>query len=580
MSSRNLAIDKLSDLGRFRNIGIGIPSAAISLLLIFIWFIETHYGLDSNSRNLLHILTLAFVLAGAYFFSSFIFRMVKRYQEALLKSRDEQAAAEGALRGLFNGVPLGLFRSTPDGRILDANPALVQILGYPDRQALLRVSAPSLYVDLAHRRNWQEIVERDGVVRDFELPLRRYDGTVILVRLSVRLELDPDGRKSHYEGVVEDITDRKRVEDTLRKLSRALEETADAVYITDRNGVIEYVNPAFEKLTGYTLAEARGQTPRILKSGAHKQGYYEALWEWILSGRIFRGDIRNKRKDGSLYYYDLTITPVRDGAGPITHFVATGRDATERVRSREQEQQHEEALRALAARLQSVREEERSRIAREIHDELGQQLTALKIDLAWLTGRLPEKQTDLRARTAMMLGLLDTTIQSVRRIATELRPGVLDDLGLVAAIEWQAQEFEGRTGIPCRLTSSVTDRRLSPKLSTAMFRICQEALTNVARHAQATEVRIRLAEEGGNLTLTVQDNGRGITNLEISDRRSLGILGMQERAHELGGGVGVGGALGHGTSIRAEVPLNPADGANAPAGSRSEMRISNPGTSS
>ena len=219
-----------------------------------------------------------------------------------------------------------------------------------------------------------------------------------------------------------------------------------------------------------------------------------------------------------------------------------------------------EQLRALAAHLQSVREEERTRIAREIHDELGQILTGLKIDLSWLdaelaagdltTPRLP------REKVKSMSNLIDTTIQVVRKIATELRPGILDDLGLAAALEWQAQEFQTRTGIRCEFTSTLEEIDLDAGRSTAVFRIFQETLTNVARHAHATGVRISVKEQGSQLLLEVRDDGRGITDHELANPRSLGLLGMRERALLFGGEVKIGGVLGNGTTVTVSVPLS------------------------
>jgi signal transduction histidine kinase len=198
-------------------------------------------------------------------------------------------------------------------------------------------------------------------------------------------------------------------------------------------------------------------------------------------------------------------------------------------------------LRALAARLQSIREEERKRVAREIHDELGQALTAIKIDLSSLVYELPADQKQQSSRTASVLELVDGMIQSVRRISTQLRPGILDDLGLVAAVEWAVEEFEARTGTRCRLDLPRGDIGTDPERATALFRILQETLTNVARHAGATQLEVRLAREHGNLLLEVRDNGKGISEEQISGGRSLGILGMWERASLLGGEIAIRG---------------------------------------
>jgi signal transduction histidine kinase len=213
-----------------------------------------------------------------------------------------------------------------------------------------------------------------------------------------------------------------------------------------------------------------------------------------------------------------------------------------------------EQLRSFAAHLESVREEERARIAREIHDELGQALTALRIDLTRLASKPPADQADILQRAGEMLGIVDATIQSVRRISTELRPGLLDDLGLVAAIEWQTQEFESRTGIRCQLSVAGMDFALDRALGTTLFRIVQEALTNVARHAGATRVKVSLDGGGDRLRLAVRDNGRGISGAALTDRRSLGLMGMRERVKLRGGTLTITSPRGRGTTIVVEIP--------------------------
>jgi len=217
------------------------------------------------------------------------------------------------------------------------------------------------------------------------------------------------------------------------------------------------------------------------------------------------------------------------------------------------EQSHAQ-LRALAARLETVREEERTRVAREIHDELGQALTAIKIDFSFLLSDLPEVQGLAAARSQSILKLLDQTIQSVRRIGTELRPTSLDVLGLLAALEWAAAGFQTRMGTKCEISLPDVDIPLDSERSTALFRIFQETLTNVARHAEATQVHARLSEENGSVILEVRDNGKGIGEERLSAGTSLGILGMRERVLLLGGTFTISGTPGKGTTVRVVIP--------------------------
>jgi signal transduction histidine kinase len=213
-----------------------------------------------------------------------------------------------------------------------------------------------------------------------------------------------------------------------------------------------------------------------------------------------------------------------------------------------------EHLRALASRIETVREEERRRIAREIHDELGQSLTAIKIELSSLLFEWPAEQKPSK-RAESITRLIDQTIESVRKISTELRPGVLDALGLVAAVEWAAEEFEARTGTRCRLDLPEDDLKIDQERATAIFRIFQETLTNIARHANATQVDIRLARENGSVSLEVHDNGIGFSGEPLSASGSLGILGMRERALLLGGEFVVRGKPNQGTLVQVRIPL-------------------------
>jgi signal transduction histidine kinase len=227
-----------------------------------------------------------------------------------------------------------------------------------------------------------------------------------------------------------------------------------------------------------------------------------------------------------------------------------------RKRIEDQVRESREELRALSTHLQSVIERERARIAREIHDELGQALTGLKFDVSWLRDRASEDTRAVeREKLNTTLKNIDAAIYSVRRIATELRPPVLDTLGLTAAIEWQAKDFESRTGVVCRLDPMAEEIPVDHDGATAIFRIFQEALTNVARHAFATQVSVGLERSNGHLLLRIEDNGRGIETTKIPGSHSLGILGMQERVRLLNGEMNVSGAEGQGTVINVDIPL-------------------------
>ena len=220
----------------------------------------------------------------------------------------------------------------------------------------------------------------------------------------------------------------------------------------------------------------------------------------------------------------------------------------------------QERVRAFAARIESAREDERTRVSREVHDGLGQTLTGLKMDLAWLEKRLPEEQQEVAGKMKAMAQVVDTTIKSVRRISSALRPQMLDEVGLIGTIKWQAGDFQVRTGIRCNADLPADEPMLDRAGSTAAYRILQEALLNVARHAAATRVDISLRVGADHLILKIADNGRGMAQAQWRDPKSLGLLGIRERAYLLGGNVDIESKDGMGTTIIFSIPLSPGAG--------------------
>jgi signal transduction histidine kinase len=239
----------------------------------------------------------------------------------------------------------------------------------------------------------------------------------------------------------------------------------------------------------------------------------------------------------------------------VQRALSEARERRERHHAEERLRASHEQLRALTAYLHYVREEERTRIAREVHDELGQALTGLKLDISLIAARRRGGARPLLRKIKEMSARIDATIQTVRRISTELRPAILDSLGLVAAIEWQAEEFQKRTGILCEVRIEVKEWLWDQDFKTVCFRIFQETLTNVIRHAKASRVDISLVESEGKLVLTVRDNGRGISEKNIGDVGSIGIIGMKERAAQVGGEVFFFGLPGKGTTVTMRAPM-------------------------
>lgn len=248
------------------------------------------------------------------------------------------------------------------------------------------------------------------------------------------------------------------------------------------------------------------------------------------------------------------LDPILDRQGKLTGAVQVLRDIGERRRTDRQLRRSMAELQRLSAHLERAREEERTAIAREIHDEFGHALTAIKMEAAWLGGKAGPDQEWLRAGMSSVAERVDVAIATVRRLATQLRPGVLDDLGIVAALEWQGEEFQRTTGVETRVTVPSGRLAVDRESATVLFRVCQEALTNVARHARASLVTISLLRSGGRLVLRVADDGQGFRAGEAGAGKSLGLLGMNERVHNAGGRLSLKSAPGEGTVVTVSLP--------------------------
>lgn len=348
------------------------------------------------------------------------------------------------------------------------------------------------------------------------------------------------------------------------KYRRLHESMTDAFASVDLTGFVRESNRAFRDMLGYSPEELAKLTYMDLTPEK-----WHAFEQNIVETQILKrgySDVYEKeyrRKDGTIFPVELRAFLMPDEAGQPMAMWAIVRDITERKRAKELLEKSREQLRALLARLQRLREEERTRIAREVHDVLGQLLTGLKMDLAWCErryGRIAEDELrqSLQEKLATTVRLADTMIETVQKISHELRPSVLDNLGLPAALQFEARQFQERTGIACELSPVPDHLVVRPDQATGIFRIFQEILTNVARHARATRVCVEFGQSGGTLLLRVSDNGCGISAEAISDPCSLGLLGMSERAFLMGGSVDIRGQPGQGTTVTLAIPLPPA----------------------
>lgn len=365
---------------------------------------------------------------------------------------------------------------------------------------------------------------------------------------------DAEGKIINALGVTRDITEKKKAEIELKqneeKYRTLIEQAVDAIALYDVSGKVLDVNTGSVNLLGYTKQELIGMSLKEILTEDEMQNN-PVRYDVLEQGKSTVKQRKMRRKDGS-----IVETEVRSQKLPDGRFLSVIRDLTERITAEKELAESYEAIRKLTSYLQNIREEERTNIAREIHDELGQQLTVLKMDVSWLKKKIAVPDEPVKSKLKDLTTMLDETVKTVRRISSELRPSLLDDLGLVAAMEWQLGEFEKRSGMITNFVYSGDDLQLPDITKTSLFRIFQESLTNIARHSHAKRVTVSIAQKDDNILLSIADNGKGFDKQKVADKRTLGILGMKERIAMIGGKYEIKSHPGKGTEVIVLVPLN------------------------
>ena len=454
------------------------------------------------------------------------------------------------------------------GRFILWNRRAEEIYGYPF-QALTGKTAFDLYADPAELDLMLGKLRREGVVREYEITMKKSDGSIVTMDISISLLKDDQGETIGSVCVARDLSRRKRDEmqlkraqDELRRYSRDLERqvrertrainsilhyTPAMVYLKDKLGHYRLVNPRFEELFGIKNEDIQGKSDHDIFPAEVANQFRTNDLLVLTQKRSRQVEERVQLKDGVHTYLSVKF-PLYDEQGNADGLCGISTEITELKKAQEQ-------LRLLSGSIMASQEKERAAIARELHDELGQVLTALRMDAVWLSERLKGKEPQAAARALTMCDLIDTTIDEVRALATRLRPGVLDDFGLIDALDWYTKYFAQRTGITC-IYQHLNVPQVDDLVATAAYRIAQEALTNVARHAFATRVKIDLQVRKGVLTLSVSDNGRGFEPQKLAESDCLGLAGMRERAGLLGGRLEMESKPGKGTRVLFRLPLD------------------------
>jgi len=468
-------------------------------------------------------------------------------------------ASEEKFAKIFHASPAPMSISRlRDGVYVDVNESFLESMEYR-RDEIIGLSAISIgaWADPADRERATGVMQATGRLRNFEARHRTKTGKVGYSIASAEV-VDLEG-EPHILGVTLDITERKLAEEALRvsesRYRALVENTPDIIARFDAecrylfvNGAIRAVSPIPPEEfpgkclldVGFTPAQAAERTEMVRRVFATGMPVESEL-TFVVGGRT--------------QVYEWRAFPEFDDAGVVRSVLAINRNITVRKQAESDLTASMQQLHALARRMEIVREEERKAVSHEVHDELGQILTALRMDLMGLRDARSGGAVSFDEKVQSMLDLTGHAIESVQGIAARLRPGMLDYLGLLAAIEWQAEEFQKRSGVRVSLEIPREEPDLDDEVATALFRILQEALTNVARHAHASAVAVRLARTPGGITMTVGDDGAGIPPGKISDPASLGLMGMRERLHPFGGTCTIESPAEGGTRVTVRISL-------------------------
>ncbi len=496
-----------------------------------------------------------------YLFISHLFPI--QYNEDYLETRkqsgeilQQQSQQEGTYRKIFQSTGDSLAILSLEGGIVDVNPAATRLFGYP-REEFLNMHPRDVLLP-QDRHIYEEFMSRalaEGDLRD-QTEIVCKDG--IRKHIEVRLTPVEFQDRTHVLAIIRDITERVKAEQALRESRQLLQRTfaslSDAVFVIspgDRS--IRASNQVVEEIFGYTQSEVRGRNTAFLHVDQESYRRFDKLSLPALNREgKYQGRFQMRRKDGSVFPSEHTVTEFLDAQGQRAGVVSVVRDISDRV-------QREERLRQLTDQLVRAQEDERRRIARELHDELGQALTAISLDLAGIDRGLPaDVPTALLDRLEEARALVNEIDDRVNEIALNLRPSLLDDLGLIPALRWYTGRFSERTGTTILTHFQEIGSRLRDELATAIYRIVQESLTNVARHAGASRVKLALLISDHTIELSIEDNGSGFDAYRVNNGSTLpgiGLIGIQERIHNLGGSLKIHSCADQGTKVTIRLPL-------------------------
>jgi PAS domain S-box-containing protein len=511
---------------------------------------------DANLRWALMVTSCLGLGVSVGLFLAFFTRYnVEKLGAKLLQSEERWTATLGS-------IGEAVIATDSEGRITFLNPIASLLTGWqPTEAANQPVGSVFRIVNensgkSADDEVLQVLEERRILTVANNVALIARDGREISIEHSAAPILAGKGKVIGVVLVFRDVSERRQEQIETAEQASLIELTQDSVFVIDMEGTVLFWSRGAEAMFGYSKAEAAGRISHELLRTEFSQPLSQMRDELLRVGH-WEGDLIKYAQNGSRIVVSGRWALQWAKRDHPPRVLVINSDITERKRAEESLVLQKEQLRALAERLQRVREEDRKQVARDLHDQIGQILTAIKMDMTWVTRHLPESQDMVCSRLKESIAMIDDSVKAVRTICSGLRPGVLDDLGLAAAIEWQANDFAARNDVHCHVTVPPVDLHLDGDRATATFRIFQECLTNIIRHAQAKSVRIELIQEEESILLVVEDDGIGFCESSAPNAfASLGLLGMKERAQFCGGDALITSSPGSGTKVTVRVPVD------------------------
>jgi PAS domain S-box-containing protein len=467
--------------------------------------------------------------------------------------------SEAEYRSLFENSIMGISQTYPDGRYKRINKAYAEMYGYPDTLTMMKEvsSSAKLYANHDDRKRVMEILDISGYMPPTEFELNRRNGEKFWALVSAKKVTDNDGKLLYLQADHRDITRRKKLEKEMFSASlyarNLIEASLDPLVTINAEGKVTDVNLSTEEITGISRNKLIGSdfADYFLDPDKARKGYKTVFTKGVV--KDYPLTIINKSGKKTNVLYNATL--FKDEAGKVQGVFAAARDITKLKKIEKDLLKSKELLEKLNQHIIDVRENERNEIALNLHDDLGQKLTAINLDIAWLKSRIGVQSQTVREKIDEMSSMIKETIESIKETSNLLRPAILFDLGLVPAIKSQLVSFEKQSGIKCSFYFRPEEFLLEDRISLILYRILQESMTNIARHSGASKADINLYVLSNKIELIIKDNGRGIDKSKVNSFKSLGIAGIRERVKSIKGKMTIVGAHGSGTMITVEIPL-------------------------